>query len=86
MKRRSTIRYTQIHVSVPVKILAEFDATLGFTESRSKKISKLMKESNTYGGDALEMFSRREIVDYLQFQFDKDSSEDVLIQALLKLL
>jgi len=37
-------------------------------------------------GNPLEDYSRREIVEHLQYLFDKDSSEDVLIQALLKLL
>ncbi len=84
--RRSKTKFTQIHVSVPVTVLAEFDHTLAFNDSRSRKISKLMLDYARNDGDPLEDYSRREIVEHLQWQFDKDSSEDVLIQALLKLL
>jgi len=84
--RRSKTKFTQIHVSIPVTVLAEFDNTLGYNDSRSKKISKLMLDYARNDGNPLEDYSRREIVEHLQFLFDKDSSEDVLIQALLKLL
>lgn len=86
MKRRTKTKFTQIHVSVPVHVLAEFDHTLAFNDSRSRKISKLMTDYARNDGDPLEDYSRKELVEHLQWQFDKDSSEDVLIQALLKLL
>lgn len=84
--RRTKTKFTQIHVSVPVHVLAEFDHTLDYSDSRSKKISRLMLDYARNDGNPLEDYSRREIVEHLQYLFDKDSSEDVLIQALLKLL
>jgi len=34
-----------IHVNVPIALLERFDAEIGFKESRSKLICKLMEES-----------------------------------------
>lgn len=83
--RRSKTKFTQIHVSIPVTVLAEFDHTLAFNDSRSKKISKLMLDYARNEGNPLDDYSRREILEYLQYKYDKDSPEDVLIQALLAL-
>jgi len=83
--RRSKIKFTQIHVSIPIHVLAEFDHTLGFNESRSKKISKLMLDYARNDGNPLDDYSRREMLEHLQYKYDKDSPEDVLIQALLAL-
>ena len=85
MKRRSNVKFTQIHVSVPIHVLSEFDHTLGFNESRSKKISKLMLDYARNDGNPLDDYSRTEILEHLQYLYDKDSPEDVLIQALLAL-
>jgi len=84
MKRRSKTKYTQIHVSIPVRILEDFDDTLDFKQSRSKIISNLIK-SYLQGEASLHDYSRLEIIEHLQYQYDKDSPEDVLIQALLAL-
>lgn len=83
--RRSKTKFTQIHVSIPVTVLAEFDHTLAFNDSRSKKISKLMLDYARNEGNPLDDYSRREILEYLQYKYDKDSPEDMLIQALLAL-
>lgn len=85
MKRRSKIEFTQIHISIPVSVKQEFDATLGYHQSRSKKISKLMLDYARNEGNPLEDYSRKEILEHLQYKYDKDSPEDVLIQALLAL-
>ena len=84
MKRRSKTKYTQIHVSIPVRTLEDFDDTLDFKQSRSKIISNLIK-SYLHGEASLNDYSRIEIIEHLQYQYDKDSPEDVLIQALLAL-
>jgi metal-responsive CopG/Arc/MetJ family transcriptional regulator len=84
MKRRSKTKYTQIHVSIPVRTLEDFDDTLDFKQSRSKIISNLIK-SYLQGEASLDDYSRLEIIEHLQYQYDKDSPEDVLIQALLAL-
>ena len=83
--RRSKTKFTQIHVSIPVTVLAEFDHTLAFNDSRSRKISKLMLDYARNDGNPLDDYSRLEILEHLQYKYDKDSPEDVLIQALLAL-
>ena len=84
MKRRTKTKFTQIHVSIPVRTLEDFDDTLDFKQSRSKIISNLIK-SYLEGEASLNDYSRLEIIEHLQYQYDKDSPEDVLIQALLAL-
>jgi metal-responsive CopG/Arc/MetJ family transcriptional regulator len=86
LKRRSKTKFTQIHVSVPVMLLVEFDNVLSFNESRSRKISMLMKNYLSREDSNLQMMTTKEVLEFLQFRFTKNSSEDVLIQALLKLL
>jgi len=44
MKRRSKTKFTQIHVSIPVRLLEDFDATLSYSASRSQKISSLIEK------------------------------------------
>lgn len=84
MKRRSKTKFTQIHVSIPVRTLEDFDDTLDFKQSRSKMIANLIT-SYLQGEASLHDYSRLEIIEHLQYQYDKDSPEDVLIQALLAL-
>lgn len=43
---------TAIHVSIPVRVLEDFDATLGFTQSRSAAITKLIQSAE---GEAIEI-------------------------------
>lgn len=45
MKRRTKQRMTAIHVSIPVRLLEDFDETLSFAQSRSAKISRLIADS-----------------------------------------
>jgi metal-responsive CopG/Arc/MetJ family transcriptional regulator len=86
MKRRSKTKFTQIHVSVPVMLLVEFDNVLSFNESRSRKISMLMKNYLSREDSNLQMMTTKEVLEFLQYRFTKDSTEDVLIQSLLRLL
>jgi len=44
MKRRTKQRMTAIHVSIPVRLLEDFDDTLRFNQSRSAAISNLIKK------------------------------------------
>jgi len=43
MKRRTKQRMTAIHVSIPVRLLEDFDETLSFSQSRSAKIAVLLR-------------------------------------------
>jgi metal-responsive CopG/Arc/MetJ family transcriptional regulator len=84
--RRSKTKYTQIHVSIPVRLLEDFDDTLQFNQSRSKLISTLIK--NHLDGDGSELYAHEpvELIEFLQYKFTRGSPEDVLIESLLKIL
>ena len=84
--RRSKTKYTQIHVSVPVLTLIEFDNVLSYTESRSKKIAMLMKNYLSREYSNLQLMTTVEVLEFLQFRFKKNSPEDILIQSLLQVL
>lgn len=86
MKRRSKTRTVPIHVTIPVRLLEDFDETLGFKESRSKKIAALMKGWLESDPNNLYSYTPTELLEQLQFRFKKDSPEDVLIQSLLQIL
>jgi hypothetical protein len=86
MKRRSKTKFTQIHVSIPVRLLEDFDETLGFKESRSKMIASLMRGWLESDPNNLYSYTPIELLEQLQFRFNKDSPEDILIQSLLQIL
>ena len=86
MKRRSKTKYTQIHVSIPVRILEDLDATLDFGASRSKLITHLIDIYLKNREDMeLSFISNTELLHELKFRFPKDSTQDVMIDSLLKL-
>ena len=85
MKRRTKTKFTQIHVSIPVRTLEDLDETLDFNQSRSKIITRLIQ--NALEGDQVNIGSmtRRQIVAALMAQTDADSSEYVLLQSLFQI-
>ena len=86
MKRRSSIKYTQIHVSVPVRTLEDFDATLGFSDSRSKKIASLMRSFVEDEEMLQESFSTRQLIGILMEKFQPFTPERVILESLLQIL
>ncbi len=86
MNRKTIKSVTRgVHITLPIRLLEEFDETLGYKESRSKKIATLMTTYVRNDDNPLTDYSRRELIEHLQWQYDKDSPEDILIQALLAL-
>jgi metal-responsive CopG/Arc/MetJ family transcriptional regulator len=85
MKRRTKTKFTQIHVSIPVRTLEDLDETLDFNQSRSKIITRLIQ--NALEGDQVNIGSmtKRQIVAALMAQTDADSSEYVLLQSLFQI-
>ena len=85
MKRRSKTKFTQIHVSVPVRLLEDFDETLSFRQSRSRIISKLVE--NYLEGDQIHIGSmtKKQIVVSLLNQVNPDSPEYILLNSLLQI-
>lgn len=83
--RRTKTKFTQIHVSIPVRTLEDLDETLDYNQSRSRIITKLIQ--NALEGDQVNIGSmtRRQIVINLMNQTDPDAKEYVLLQALLEM-
>ena len=84
--RRVKKRFTQIHVSIPVRLLEDFDDTLKFNQSRSKLISALIKNHLESDGSEIYAYEPLELIEFLQYKFTRGSPEDVLIESLLKIL
>ena len=84
MKRRTKTKFTQIHVSIPVRTLEDLDDRLDFNQSRSKVITKLIQ--NILEGDQVNIGSmtKKQIVINLMNQVDSGSTEYVLLQSLLQ--
>jgi len=85
MKRRAIIKYTQIHVSIPVRVLEDLDDTLDYNQSRSKIITRLIQ--NALEGDQINIVSmtKKQIVVNLMNQVDNNTSEYVMLQTLLQI-
>ena len=86
MNRKTIKTRTQgVHVSLPIRMLEEFDEKVGFKGSRSSKIAQLMADWVRGHDDPLDNYACIEILENLKYRFQKDSPEDILIQALLAL-
>lgn len=84
MKRRTKQRMTAIHISIPVRLLEDFDETLSFSQSRSAKISFLIDQS-LHGEDAavLEGISSRQLMAALTNRDDVDGTMKTLLLQVL---
>ena len=86
MNRRTKMPNRPIHVTLPHHLIESFDNVLTFKESRSKKIAMLMKNYLAREDSNLQLMTTLEVLEFIQFRFNKDSAEDVLIQSLIRLL
>lgn len=83
--RRVKKRFTQIHVSVPVRLLEDFDETIGFNHSRSRKISQLMKYHLENDGMMVGDATSRQLMAALTAREDVDDTmKTLLLQILAK--
>ena len=84
MKRRSKQRMTAIHISIPVRLLEDFDHTLSFSQSRSAKISSLIKQSLIEDKDeTLSEASTRSLMIFLRNRHDVDETMKALLLQIL---
>ena len=81
--RRSKTKYTQIHVSIPVRLLEDFDELLSFKASRSKAIAHLMKKHIDGGYDGTPMMTSRQLMAMLT---NRDDVDELLKTLLLQIL
>ncbi len=84
MKRRSKQRMTAIHVSIPVRLLEDFDQTLRYNQSRSAKISTLMSQS--LHGEALNFLEGRSSRQLMAALTNRDDVDDTMKHLLLQIL
>ena len=86
MKRRTKQRMTAIHVSIPVRLLQDFDDTLRFNQSRSAKISQLIsQEINQDNYQGIGQVSSRQLMAALTARDDVDDTmKHLLLQILTK--
>ena len=86
MKRRTKQRMTAIHVSIPVRVLEDFDSTLRFSQSRSAKITRLIEDDlNDEGYSTIAEASTRQLMAALHAREDVDETmKHLLLQILTK--
>jgi len=83
MKRRSKVRFTQIHVSIPVRLLEDFDDLIGFDHSRSKKICRLMDLHMSNDEQMVADASMRQLMSFMMARDDCDPTLKVILRGLL---
>jgi len=86
MKRRAINKFTQIHVSIPVRTLIDLDDSLDFNQSRSRIISKLIENYLEQDQVNIGSMTKRQIVVNLINQVDSSGPEYVLLTSLLQIL
>jgi len=86
MKRRAINKFTQIHVSIPVRTLVDLDDSLDFNQSRSRIISKLIENYLEQDQVNIGSMTKRQIVVNLINQVDSSSPEYILLTSLLQIL
>jgi metal-responsive CopG/Arc/MetJ family transcriptional regulator len=74
---------TAIHVSIPVRLLQDFDETIGYAHSRSRKISQLMEHHLSTEGMLIADASTRQLMAALTARSDVDETMKVLLVQLL---
>ena len=79
---------TAIHVSIPVRVLEDFDETLRFSQSRSAKITRLIQDDlNDDGSMTITDASTRQLMAALTSREDVDDTmKTLLLQILAKSL
>ena len=83
MKRRSKKKYTQIHVSIPVHLLEDFDNELDFNQSRSKEICEMIKAALSFGAIPLHKATTAQLIHMLlKHDVINPTLEHLLLQIL----
>lgn len=83
MKRRSKIKYSAIHVSIPTRLLEDFDELLAYNASRSKIITHLMRKHMEGEYDDTPLMTSRQLMAMLT---NRDDVDDLVKQFLRQIL
>ena len=81
--RRTKTKFTQIHVSIPVRLLEDLDDSLDFRQSRSKLISNLIDTYLHDGGFVGEAYTTRRLMAILTNREDIDETLRLLLLQIL---
>ncbi len=85
MKRRTNTKFTQIHVSIPVRLLEDFDAELDYNQSRSKEICEMIKAALSMGAIPLHKATTTQLIHMLiKHDVINPTLEHLLLQILAK--
>ena len=86
MKPRSRSPTRAIHVSLPIRLLRDFDDCLRYTQSRSGKIANLIRaDLESEGGTTIIEASTRQLMAALHARDDVDETmKHLLLQILTK--
>jgi len=79
MKRRTKQRTTAIHVTIPVRLLEDFDETLRFNQSRSAMIANLIQQHLAVDSATIATSTTRQLIAALHARDDVDP----LVKSLL---
>tara|TARA_B100000767_G_scaffold248051_1_gene248673 strand:- start:1134 stop:1397 length:264 start_codon:yes stop_codon:yes gene_type:complete len=83
MSRRNKQRCTAIHVTIPNRLLEDFDETIGYEHSRSKKIAWLMHNHLNDDGKMIADASTRQLMAAITARDDCDNTLRVLLLQVL---
>ena len=84
MKRRSIHPTRAIHVSLPIRLLRDFDESLRYNQSRSGKISSLIEQYlSSDGGTTIIDASTRQLMAALHARDDVDDTMKLLLLQIL---
>ena len=83
--RRSKTKFTQIHVSIPIRLLEDFDELLSFKASRSKVIAQLIKNHLDGANIDITMMTKKQVIISLMNKVEYDSAEFVMLNSLLQI-
>ena len=85
MKRRSKTKFTQIHVSIPVRLLEDLDESLSYNQSRSKLIAGLINKYLDADAASIQTMTTRQVMAALSAREDVNPlMRELLLQILTK--
>lgn len=81
--RRTKTKFTQIHVSIPVRLLEDLDETLAFKQSRSRLIAILIDNHLNDGYISVESMTTRQLMAALTAREECDETLKLLLLQIL---
>jgi metal-responsive CopG/Arc/MetJ family transcriptional regulator len=83
MRRRSKVKYSAIHVTIPTRLLEDFDETLRYNQSRSALIANLIQQHLACDEATIVSSTTRQLIAALHA---RDDVEPLVKSLLLQIL